>query len=70
MLIIVNNTVSDNEVTYNIHMSYYSFILSNKYGNLHQYNFIEATQIILIGVGAFNACIFSVIFNVFAVLCR
>lgn len=51
-------------------MSYYSFILSNKYGNLHQYNFIEATQIILIGVGAFNACIFSVIFNVFAVLCR
>jgi len=49
---------------------HHGFILSNKYGNLHQYNYIEAKQIILIGVGPFNECIFSVIFNIFAILCR
>lgn len=53
-----------------IHMSHYSFILSNKYWKLHEYNFTDAKQIILIGVGTFNACMFSVIFNVFAILCR
>lgn len=31
-------------------MSHYSFILSNKYWNIHDYNYTEAKQILLIGV--------------------
>ena len=53
-----------------IHMSRYTFSLSNKYWNLHEYNFTVAKQIVLIGVGAFNACMVLVIFNVFESLCR